>query len=1264
MATITAAYALSSTSIYVQWTDGIFFVNPYTVLWNGGAGPSNSGPIETTGFLNSDYTITGLISSTSYTITVSNGIGTISDPVNVTTLSAAPGQPTSLSAAPTGQSGQVQLNWTASNPGGPGTTYVIQSSTDQINWNNNASTTDVSIVVPGFQNGVLYFFDVYATNQFGYSPTSNVASATPYTIPGAPYLSASGGNAQVTLNWTTPDNGGLTIIYYLVYVNGVSQSTGSTATSLILTGLNNGQPYSFQVAAVSTNGQSAFEGALSNVATATPSTLPGAPAINNITSSNNGPDQPAQVTLFWTAPTYDGGSPILYYLVYVNGVPQSTPTNATSYTVNGLTNGTEYSFYVAAVNNNGTGSLSNLASSTPSTYPGPPTSLSAASGQNSQVTLGWIAPTNDGGNPIQNYVVYVNGVPQSTPTNATSWIVTGLNNGTTYSFQVAAVNANGTGAISGTVNATPSTVPGPPNITSAASNGQSGQVQLIWTPPDSGGSEILHYLVYVNGVPQSTPTNATSFTVTGLNNGTTYSFQVAAVNANGTGAISGTVNATPSTVPGPPTNLSAASNGQSGQVQLIWTPPDNGGSAITDYLVQYSTDNSSWTTFQHANPVTGTTTIVTGLMNGQPYYFRVAAVNTDGQGPYSNVATATPSTVPDAPTNVSADTCDNQQATVTWTTPNNGGAAISSYNLQYSSPNAGGPWLPAPPFSVPAAPTNTYTFTGLTNGAQYFFRVAAVNSNGPGNYSDASNVSIPSITPNPPTSITAPTITSNSIRLSWVAPSNTCGNPNSNPIAEYQIYLYKTSPTGSIATIYAPCVPPVITPTSNSIVNDASSPTIYNVSSSPTSISIVNDATPPTTYTMTNLASNTLYAVQMSSANCSGIGPMSFPLIYVKTSCTTPSAPTNLIASGCNSGNANSVTLSWIAPSDCGAEVGVGVEVGDPCEGESAVTNYIVYYRKHASPPVGWITYNTYATTAVISFLETNTLYEFKVAAKNADGLSAFSPVVTARPCSPPTPPINLVATNPNDSIVLTWTPSQQSPPQTISYYFIEYNLETIARSVWTKYYQYVSPNANSLQLTNPPIANNVPYFFRVYAVNSSGGQSTPSNVVRAISYNYGTFVRPWSRAGGNNCPNCDSNYGYAACGNAAPPYSTYALDQRRKVEILKYKGNSAQLSQAQQYSMLSRNVFTRKKSWATQTQTYTNPNVNNLPEIKNAAGTTVALQCNQPNVICSLTSDSDVPGPVIPLCIDESVPLYNYKMQVTPASGGKYPVGLPIEPI
>ena len=110
---------------------------------------------------------------------------------------------------------------------------------------------------------------------------------------------------------------------------------------------------------------------------------------------------------------------------------------------------------------------------------------------------------------------------------------------------------------------------------------------------------------------------------------------------------------------------------------------------------------------------------------------------------------------------------------------------------------------------------------------------------------------------------------------------------------------------------------------------------------------------------------------------------------------------------------------------------------------------------------------------------------------------------------------------------------------------------------------------------------------------------------------------RLWSRAGGNNC--LDAAYG------------KIALD--RKAETLEYKKNGARLSQAQQYSMAARNALTRKKSWATQTQTYTNPNVDNLPEIKipiNNVLSTVSLQCNShvPSGIALNTVTTHIPTP------------------------------------
>ncbi len=84
--------------------------------------------------------------------------------------------------------------------------------------------------------------------------------------------------------------------------------------------------------------------------------------------------------------------------------------------------------------------------------PGAPSGLSATAGD-AKATLSWTGPSEDGGSPITGYKItpYISGVAQSpvtTPTTATSYTVEGLSNGTAYTFTVAAVNANGTGAAS------------------------------------------------------------------------------------------------------------------------------------------------------------------------------------------------------------------------------------------------------------------------------------------------------------------------------------------------------------------------------------------------------------------------------------------------------------------------------------------------------------------------------------------------------------------------------------------------------------------------------------------------------------------------------------------------------------------------------------------------------------------------------------------------------------------------------------------------
>jgi surface protein len=418
--------------------------------------------------------------------------------------------------------------------------------------------------------------------------------------------------------------------------------------------------------------------------------LPNNVSTAGLPTSVNGTSGDSQVSLTWNAPTSDGGSAITDYLIQYSSNSGSswttfadgTSTNTTA-TVTGLTNGSAYDFQVAAVNSAGTGSYAQTVSSvTPRTTPGAPTGVSGTNG-NTQVALSWTVPVSNGGASITDYVVQYSsniGISWTTFSDGTSTdttaTVTGLTAGTAYIFQVAAVNAAGTGSYStSSSSVTPYTTPGAPTGISGTSGNT--QVSLSWTAPsDNGGALITDYAIqyssnggpwipYTDGVSDST--NAV---VTGLANGTEYTFQVAAINAAGTGTYSASsLGVTPVTTPGAPTSVIGTPG--DGQVSLSWTAPSsNGGSAITDYVVQYSSNNGTdWTTFSDGSS-TSTSATVTGLTNNTAYVFQVAVVNGAGQGSYS----AQSSSVTPTPAFVS-----------TWKTDNAGTSASNQITLPLES---------------------------------------------------------------------------------------------------------------------------------------------------------------------------------------------------------------------------------------------------------------------------------------------------------------------------------------------------------------------------------------------------------------------------------------------------------------------------------------------------------------------------------------------------------------------------------------------------
>jgi hypothetical protein len=150
---------------------------------------------------------------------------------------------------------------------------------------------------------------------------------------------------------------------------------------------------------------------------------------------------------------------------YIGSTAQTAKTitgtpPATSTTVTGLTPGTAYTFTVRASNAGGSGTESansNSVTPTGAVAPGAPTGVSAQ-GDTKSALVSWSAPSSDGGSAITGYTVtpFV-GTTAQTPTqvgaSTTSTRITGLTNGTSYTFKVAATNAVGTGASSAASNA-------------------------------------------------------------------------------------------------------------------------------------------------------------------------------------------------------------------------------------------------------------------------------------------------------------------------------------------------------------------------------------------------------------------------------------------------------------------------------------------------------------------------------------------------------------------------------------------------------------------------------------------------------------------------------------------------------------------------------------------------------------------------------------------------------------------------------------------
>ncbi len=475
----------------------------------------------------------------------------------------------------------------------------------------------------------------------GLSCVSSHSSSSPPAAPTG--LAATAGDAAVTLSWNKESNAVAYNIYWST-TSGVTPANGTkipnVTTPYTQAKLTNGTTYYYVVTAINNSGESGPSVQVS----ATPSgsgnsgTPPAAPTGVVATAGNGG------AVINWN--TVSGATSYDIYWSITSGVTSANGTkiaNVTSpYSQTGLTNGTTYYYVVTAVNSYGESAASTQVSATPfaPVAPAAPTGVKIQSWGSGTIYVNWNTVTG-----ASTYTIYFSTTSGTEKTSGTA--ITGITGtfyigspaltpGLTYYFVVTAVNSYGESTLSSEVSYIAGSAT-PPNFVTATSD-CNGNVAISWSDGDSSVTSYTIYYSTTSGTERTsgleiTGLTNTSTTINGLTQGTTYYFEVTAVNSYGESAASNEVSVIPGTPP-PPTGVTAT--GGDGQVTISWSSV----SCATSYNIYWSTNFN--VTPQNGIEITGAKSpyIQTGLTNGQTYYYVVTAVNSYGESAASQEVSA------------------------------------------------------------------------------------------------------------------------------------------------------------------------------------------------------------------------------------------------------------------------------------------------------------------------------------------------------------------------------------------------------------------------------------------------------------------------------------------------------------------------------------------------------------------------------------------------------------------------------------------------
>ncbi|RDS81684.1 autotransporter domain-containing protein [Dyella monticola] len=783
--------------------------SPYTFAVASGALP-NGMTLSSAGQLSGTPTVTGNFNFTAQATDAHGFTGTQNYTLVINALTV-PGAPTIGTATAGDAQATVTFTAPANNGGATITGYTVTSSPGGITGTCAASPCTVT----GLTDGTAYTFTATATNSVGTSaPSAASNSVTP--------------KANQTITFTNPNtqNFGTTPTLSATASSGLAVTFSST-TAPVCTITPAGQLTFITAGTCAINADQTGNGTYAPAPTVSQSfavaaVVPGAPTIGTATAGTT------QASVSFTAPAFTGGVSITSYTA------TSSPGNLTGTcasspcVVTGLTNGTAYTFTVTATNSAGTGAPSAASNSVTPAAP-------------QTITFNNPGTQNFGTTPTLTATASSGLAVSFNSSTASVCTITNVGALTTVSSGTCTINANQGGdsaylpapqvSQSFTVAAV---VPGAPVIGTATAGAAQASVSFV-PPAFTGGTSITSYIATSSPGGLTGTCASSPCIVTGLTNGTAYTFTVTATNAVGTGAPSAASN---SVTPKSSQTITFNNPG----TQNFGTSPTLTATASSGLPVTFASSTASVCTITN-NGILTTVSPGSCTINA----------NQGGNGAYSaapqvSQTFAIGGVAPGAPT-IGTATAGDTQATVAFTPPTfNGGNAITGYT---ATSNPGG--------ITGTCANSPCTVTGLTDGTAYTFTVTATNAAGTSVASSASN----SVTPKAAGAIThfAANPAQPMFKPSGTFTVSATGDGSSSPV----VFAIASS-SNSVCSIQGTTVTTLSAGTCNVTANQAGDASHFAAPQVTLAVTITNPPPPVVTNVSANTHYNTATAINLSSA--------------------------------------------------------------------------------------------------------------------------------------------------------------------------------------------------------------------------------------------------------------------------------------------------------------------------------------------------------------------------------------------------------------